>query len=38
MKKMMNSLKVKAMNTYTKTVSALTDQRGEGFVDSASLF
>nr|WP_288978435.1 DUF6133 family protein [uncultured Blautia sp.] len=35
MKKMMNSLKEKAMNTYTKTVCVLADKRGEGFVDSA---
>lgn len=36
MRKMMNSIKMKAVAAYAKTTAVLKDKRGEGFVDSAS--
>jgi len=35
MRKMMNSIKMKAAVVYAKTTAVLKDTRGEGFVDNA---
>ena len=35
MKIIINSIKMQATKIYTRTVTVLSDKRGEGFVDSA---
>lgn len=35
MKEKMNSIKIKVMKLYARTSSILTDNRGEGYIDTA---